>query len=106
MSLDVATRYPRRLAGVVSMSGYLSEPEHLLIKKGSDLSGLPILLTHGVNDDTLPVEGSRRAETLLRQAGCHVKLFEYQAGHQIAPDAVAMIRAFIWGLFEPGGHGS
>src|SRR5438128_362581 len=54
MSLDVGLRYPYRLAGIVGISGYVADPEHLI----QDLSPVAfqqrLLMTHGVLDPLIP----------------------------------------------------
>ncbi|HUK55730.1 MAG TPA: dienelactone hydrolase family protein [Nitrospiria bacterium] len=100
MSLDVGVRYPRRIAGIVAMSGYLARPETLTAEKSPAASGLPILLTHGKNDEVLPVEGAREAEAALRAEGFSVRLREYLMGHEVIPEALSEIRKFINLIFE------
>ena len=100
MSLDVGLRYPRRLAGIVGMSGYLAFPERLADEKSPEATGLPILLTHGKNDDILPVEGAREAQAVLRGAGFRVRLQEYLMGHQVIPETLVLAKAFLQEIFE------
>jgi len=100
MSLDVGVRYPRRIAGIVAMSGYLARPETLAVEKSPAAAGLPILLTHGKNDDVLPVEGAREAQATLRAEGFSVRLQEYLMGHEVIPEALSEIRAFLNQIFE------
>ena len=95
MSLDVGVRYPRRLAGIVAMSGYLSSPETLAVETSPAATALPILLTHGTHDDVLPVEGSRLAEVALQRHGCDVRLHEYPIGHQISAEELSEVTTFL-----------
>jgi phospholipase/carboxylesterase len=100
MSLDVGVRYPRRIAGIVAMSGFLARPETLAVEKSPAAAGLPILLTHGKNDDVLPVEGAREAQAALRTEGFSVRLREYLMGHEVIPEALSEIRNFLNQIFE------
>ena len=100
VGLDVGIRYPRRLAGIVGMSGYLAFPERLSDEKSPAASGLPILLTHGKNDDVLSVEGAREAQAALRGAGFQVRLQEYLMGHQVIPEALALVSTFLRKILE------
>lgn len=100
MSLDVGVRYPRRIAGIVAMSGYLAYPETLAAEKSPASAGLPVLLTHGKNDEVLPVEWAREAQAVLRGEGFSVRLHEYLMGHEVVPEALAEVRTFLNQIFE------
>lgn len=99
MSLDVGVRYLRRPAGIVAMSGYLVFPETLRAEKSPASAGLPVLLTHGKNDDVLPVDGAREAQALLRTEGFSARLCEYLMGHQVIPETLDEVRKFLKAIF-------
>jgi len=94
MSLDVGLRYPRRLAAIAALSGYLHDPQRIAQEKGA-ISQLPIFLAHGSADAVLPVSGSRRALEILEPLGPSVTYREYPIGHQIDPEEIDDIRAFL-----------
>ncbi|HET6371592.1 MAG TPA: alpha/beta fold hydrolase [Nitrospiria bacterium] len=98
MSLDAGLRYPKRLAGVASLSGYLHDPEHLATEKG-EIAGLPVFIAHGTADDVLPVSGSRQAAKLLQGTGVAVTYKEYPIGHQIIPEEIDDLRVFLKSCF-------
>ena len=95
MSLDVGVRYPRRLAGVIALSGHLAVPEKLPAEKSGASAGMPILLVHGKLDEVMPVEGSREAQATLRKEGYRVRLHEYLMGHQVIPDQIELVRRYL-----------
>lgn len=99
VALDAGVRYPRRLAGIVGMSGFLVFPETLAAEKSPSAKGLPILLTHGKNDEVLPVEGSREAQAVLRAEGFSVRLREYLMGHEVVAETLSDVREFLNGIF-------
>jgi phospholipase/carboxylesterase len=100
LSIDVGVRYPRRIAGVAAMSGYLAFPETLAAEKSPAAAGLPILMTHGKNDDVLPVDWAREAQAVLRTEGFSVRLHEYLMGHQVIPEALSEVKKFLNRIFE------
>jgi len=94
MSLDVGLRYPRRLAAIVALSGYLSDPDHL-VQEAGPIAQLPVLIAHGTEDEVLPVSGSRAAAKTIESLGTEVSLREYPVGHQINPEEIGDIQAFL-----------
>ncbi len=95
MSLDVGLRYPRRLAWVAALSGYLFEPEALAAELAPAQRQLPVFLAHGTLDDVVPIAGSRMAAQALRAEGLPVELREYPMAHRIVPEEIADLRAFL-----------
>lgn len=95
MSLDVGIRYPKRLAGVIALSGYLYAADALGTEKSAASDGLPILLTHGTYDDVLPLAGSRQAWKVLQAHGFQARLMEYPMGHQVIPEELEEVRSFL-----------
>ena len=95
MSLDVGLRYPRRLGGIIALSGHLAVPEKLSAEKSEASAGMPILLVHGKLDEVVSVEGSREAQAALRKEGYPAHLYEYLMGHQVIPDEIEAIRRHL-----------
>lgn len=95
MSLDVGIRYPKRLAGVIALSGYLYAPDSLGTEKSDASDGLPILLVHGTYDEVLPLAGSRQACKVLQAHGFQTRLLEYPIGHQVIPEELEEVRSFL-----------
>ncbi len=95
MSLDVGLRYPRQLAAIIPLSGYLAFPETLAAEKSSESVKTPILLVHGTMDEVVPVDGSRKAHTVLVREGYQPRLEEYPMGHQVIPEEIQLIGDFL-----------
>jgi phospholipase/carboxylesterase len=81
MSAGALLRKPDLVAGAVLMSG-LAPAE--LATTDSALAGKPMLITHGVLDDVVPVRMSRVARDLLQSLGASVEYREYPMAHQIS----------------------
>lgn len=101
MSLDVATRYPHQLAGVVGISGYVCEPERV-VKELSLVAKLQkFLVTHGTFDPLLPIEDTRPQIQLLQSAGLNIRWEEFRKEHTIAGQAeINLIREFVTSCFK------
>lgn len=95
MSLDVGLRFPQPLAAIIALSGYLASPEKLAAEKSSASMKTPILLVHGIMDEVVPVDGSRKASAVLTGEGYQPRLEEYPMGHQVIPEEIALIRDFL-----------
>ncbi len=103
MTLDVGLRYPRKLKGLIALSGYLHNPPKAVEEKSPASIRTPVFIAHGERDPILPPSGSRRAQAFLRQEGCVVEDHEYDMGHEISPDELSDIRAFLLRLYPEAG---
>ena len=74
---------------VISCSGY-SHPKWDPIKTN------PVLLSHGLQDDVVPVKASRE---ISKRLGSEAKLYEYDCSHSIHPDFIEVIQLKIKELF-------
>ena len=78
---------------VISCSGY-SHPKWNPIKNN------PVLLSHGLQDDVVPVNASREIlKRLGNEANVNNELHEYNCSHTIHPDFIEVIRLKINELF-------
>ena len=91
MALDAGLRLDLGL--VISCSGY-AHPKWNPIKNN------PVLLSHGLKDELVPVEASREISIRLGKAGnSNNELHEYECAHTIDPDFIEIIRSKIKELF-------
>lgn len=95
VTLDAGLRYPKRLAGLVALSGYLFAPERLAAEIAPAQRETPVFVAHGLHDEVVPVDGSRLAARGLAGCGMPVELKEYPMGHQIVEAELRDLRAFL-----------
>jgi phospholipase/carboxylesterase len=101
MSLEVALRYPHRLAGVVGISGYVCEPDKLLTELSPVARSQKIMMTHGPLDPVIPFDFVKKQHAQLVAAGLDVVWHEFNKAHTIAGEAeLAVIRDFIRARFD------
>jgi len=91
LALDAGLRVDLGL--VISCSGY-SHPKWDPIKNN------PVLLSHGLHDEVVPVKASREISIRLGNSGnLNNELHEYNCSHTIHPDFIKVIRLKIKELF-------
>jgi phospholipase/carboxylesterase len=99
MTLDFALEPPvsigngGRFAGFICLSGYL-HPNHQTAKPQTDITS-SVLIIHGTKDPVVPVIAAQSARTTLTKLGAEVTYAEFVMGHEINPQAIAAVRAFI-----------
>ncbi len=96
MSLALALSQPAQIAGVVAMSGRF--PAQVLAAGALDeqaLTGLPILVTHGLYDTVLPIESGRAIRQQLATLPVVCAYHEYPMGHEINLDCLRDVAAWL-----------
>ncbi len=94
LSMDVALRGTRALAGVVLMSGTLlaeTEWQPLMAAR----KGLRVFQSHGTRDPILPYELAERLRELLVAAGVRVDWVSFRGGHEIPRDVLVGVDKFL-----------
>lgn len=93
MTLDVGLSLP--LAGLVALSGYL-HPVSELAGRGFP----PVLIVHGRQDSLVPLSAAQKARDSLVALGVNVQYQEFNMGHEIRPEVLALIRTFVLGVMS------
>ena len=94
MSMHVGLTSVDAFAGIAAMSGYLPAADTLapfLPGRGER----SILMVHGTQDQTLGIELGRAARALLEKAGLYPEYHEFEMGHQITPESLAVVREYV-----------
>ena len=92
MALDAGLRTTRDVAGIIAMSGGLYEEE---LPDLHARASVPVLISHGSQDEVVPVNYARRARAVLEEAGFDVEYHEYPMGHQVVMEEVAVVKEFL-----------
>lgn len=95
MSLDTGLRYPERLGGIISLSGYVIHPEHLREERNEANLRIPIFLAHGTRDRILDIAVGRENRRVLEDMEYDVEYHEYDTAHRVSSDETKDIRAFL-----------
>ena len=92
MTYTLAVSYPERVRAFAALSGFLPKEAEIRL---AALAGKPALLTHGRQDDMIPVEMARKARDLLAAAGAQVTYCETEGGHRVSKDCFGEIKRFF-----------
>jgi phospholipase/carboxylesterase len=96
MAIEVGARYPRRLAGIVGISGYVNEPERLIRELSPVARQQRFFITHGTHDPLLPIQNTRRQIGLLKEAGLRIEWREFIKAHTVAgEEEIAAVGQFV-----------
>lgn len=96
MSIETGLRYPHRLAGIVGISGWVFEIEHLIHDLTPVALSQRLLVTHGRFDPLLPFGETQRQVRQLKAAGVNVEWHEFPKEHTVyGAEEVAVIREFV-----------
>lgn len=95
VSSDVALHYPKKLGGVVGISGYF----HFFPRWKKEISPLakrtPWLFTHGYQDDILPLETTKFGVEQLKEAGLKVQWVEMEKDHVFKEEEYPLIKSWV-----------
>ena len=94
MAYSVGLTVSEKIKGIAIMSGRLLEEVKPIIAGKDKLKNLKVFISHGTNDNVLPVSNAREANTYLKQLGINATYKEYPEPHTIS---IAMFNdLLIW----------
>jgi phospholipase/carboxylesterase len=94
LSMSYTLTHPVRVAGVIAQSGYIPNGVDLEIDEAG-VKGKPFLLTHGEQDTLIPVEWGRASRDRLQALGADVEYREFQMGHNVSMESLAVIQKWM-----------
>ena len=99
IALHLALRSEERFAGVMALSTYVHDHEHLADEVSFASIDTPIFMAHGQQDPMIPMHRAITSRTALTGLGYQVDWREYGMGHQVCPQEIADIGQWLGGLF-------
>jgi phospholipase/carboxylesterase len=82
------------LGGILGLSTYLPAPE--LLRSASRIaSDIPVLLAHGTRDQVIPIALAEQSAETLRACGVTVDWSTYPMAHEVNPDEIRTISAWL-----------
>jgi len=95
IALTTGICYPKPLAGIIALSGYLPEASSILSKANSVNRHIPIFLAHGTKDPILPFALGEATYASLTEAGYPVAFHSYNMPHSVCNEEVRDIAAWL-----------
>lgn len=89
MALYSGLHYNKKLGGILAMSTWLPLRNDLANTTANKQT--PILMIHGTNDGTIPLEVARLCHDQLSQNGFNIKISTYPMGHEFCLEEIAAV---------------
>jgi phospholipase/carboxylesterase len=95
MSLALMLTRPEQINGVVAMSGRF--PEQVLQREVDPMAvaGMPVLVTHGIYDNVLPIEDGRAVRRHLELFPVDLTYREYPMGHEVSAESLRDVSEWL-----------
>lgn len=100
MALYVGLRYPKRLAGIMVLSGYLLFPESLQSEHSQANVVTPVFVGHGTQDPMVPFALGQATKTALETGAWPVEWHSYPIPHSVSPVEIADVGRWLQGRFS------
>lgn len=95
IALHLALRSQNRFAGVLALSTYVHDHEHLGDEVSFASIDTPIFMAHGQADPMIPMARAITSRQALTDLGYNVEWREYGMGHQVCPEEIADIGRWL-----------
>jgi len=95
MALHVGLRYPRPLAGLLILSGYLVVADTLAGEATAANEQTAMQFCHGSRDGVVPIGAGRATFELLERGGREALWLDYPMGHEVCDEEIADIKAWL-----------
>jgi phospholipase/carboxylesterase len=95
VALHTGLRHPQRLAGILALSTYLVCEDTLPDERSETNRDVPIFQAHGTHDPMVPFERGEAARDRLQELGYDVEWRAYPIAHQVHPDEIRDIGAWL-----------
>lgn len=95
ISADLALNYPKKLGGVIGISGYFHFFPRWKNQLSLQASKTPWLMTHGTKDDVLKLEDTKFGAEKLKNIGINLEWHEIDKDHSMVDEDYPIIRSWI-----------
>ena len=95
IALHLGLRHTDRLAGIMALSTYVHDHEHIADELSFDNIDTSIFMAHGISDPMIPITRAITSREALLALNYQVAWREYGMGHQVCPEEIADIAAWL-----------
>lgn len=101
MALHTGLRLPRRLAGIMALSGYLPLADRLTAERHAANAQTPIFMAHGTQDPVVVIARGEASRDALTALGQPIHWHSYPMPHSLHPQEISDISAFLARVLGP-----
>jgi len=94
LGYSLALAYPQRVEALAGLSGFAPGGVDQLVK-AQPLAGKACFMTHGTQDELVPVARARQARQILLEAGAQVTYCEDDVGHKLSASCFRGMEKFF-----------
>lgn len=102
IALQVGLRHGNRLAGIVALSTYLPLESSLDAEASSANRSTAIFMGHGTQDPVVPLQLAQASKAALERRGYDVEWHTWPMGHNVHPEEIEAISAFLGRVLGDG----
>jgi len=95
IALQLALRYPEKLAGLIVLSSYLLLEQRLDADAHEANRKLPVFAGHGTLDPMVPVQKGEKLAEKLRDMDYPLEWHSYPIPHAVCPEEIAHLSAWL-----------
>ncbi len=93
--LHSGLRYPKKLAGIISLSSYLPLASQLAEEAHIANQNTPLLMMHGTQDTVIPIHLAEQSLSILQKLGYQVEWRQYDMPHSVYPQQIRVLRDWM-----------
>ena len=95
IAIQLALRYPRRLAGLIALSCYLLHGSRLQTEMNPANRQLPVFMAHGTMDPVVPFGWGESAARTMGSLGYPLEWHAYEIEHSVCPEEIRHIGVWL-----------
>ena len=100
MAFFTGLRYPKKLAGILALSTYVSLKEKLADEAHSANKDIPIFMAHGSFDSIITLDTCLVSRRLLEDLDYRIEWHEYPMPHSVCSEEIEDIARFLKQVFH------
>ncbi len=95
MAYDLALGRPERFAALIAVASWLPDAVIDSLPASEERASLSTLLIHGTKDPMIGIDRAQQARARLKDLGIEAAWGEYEMGHEIRPNALSDLIAWL-----------